>query len=441
MASNVHKFIVLASVAIMAGAVACCAAAAPARAEWKFSFGRKGRRGYTGVHAGDSYETDTGFGFVGSNNGSEQDRSLCGEHGPLLFAADVPEGNYNVQITLGDDHGSTSATVKAEARRLVFGHISTRAKTSMISQATVSVRYKELKNGTTVHLKRDEQGDDLDWDHRLELEFNGSRPCIRAVHIKKTDDAVTVYIAGDSTVTDQRKEPWAAWGQMLPSFFREGVAVANEAESGESLRSFVAEKRLEKIMETIKPGDYLFIQFAHNDQKPGRSHVDAATTYKDVLKEYIAGARSKQAIPVLVTSMHRRRFDDQGHIVNTLEGYPDAMRQLAAEEKVALIDLNAMSKTLFEALGPDGTLKAFVHYPAHTFPGQDQPLADNTHFNSYGAYELARCVVDGIRQANLGIAKYLNETAKPFDPSHPDPPDAWNLPASPVWTGQKPEGN
>ena len=240
-----------------------------------------------------------------------------------------------------------------------------------------------------------------------------------------------MYLAGDSTVTDQRSEPWAAWGQMLPRFFVQGIAVANHAESGESLKSFIGEQRLTKILETIKSGDYLLIQFAHNDQKPGSAHVDAFTSYKEYLKRYIVAARNKGAIPVLVTSMHRRRFDPAGKIINTLEDYPEAMRKLATEQSVQLIDLNSMSKTLFETLGEFGTLKAFVHYPAHTFPGQDQELRDDTHFNSYGAYELARCVVEGIRSGDLELKRYLRDDVKPFDPARPDPVAEWSLPASP----------
>jgi hypothetical protein len=139
--------------------------------------------------------------------------------------------------------------------------------------------------------------------------------------------------------------------------------------------------------------------------------------------------------------MHRRNFDADGKIVNTLGDYPEAMRLLAKDESVPLIDLNAMSKTLFEAMGPDGTLKAFVHYPAGTFPGQDAELKDNTHFNAYGAFELARCVVEGIKENKLGLTKYLVDDVPHFDPSHPDAFASWSLPASPMSTETKPEGN
>lgn len=228
---------------------------------------------------------------------------------------------------------------------------------------------------------------------------------------------------------------------MLPRFFRPGVAIANHAESGESLKSFIGEERMAKVLETIRPGDYLFIQFAHNDQKPGPAHVDAFTTYKEYLLRYINAAREKHAFPVLVTSMLRRRFDANGKIINTLEDYPEAMRQLAKEQKVALIDLNAMSKTLFETLGPEGTLEAFVHYPAHTFPGQDQELKDDTHFNSYGAYELARCVVQAIRESNLGLKPYLVTDIGDFDPAHPDSVQKWNFPNSPSLALENQVGN
>src|SRR5437764_15015336 len=108
------------------------------------------------------------------------------------------------------------------------------------------------------------------------------------------------------------------------------------------------------------------------------------------------------------------------------------MREIAAAQHVTLIDLNAMSKTLFEAMGPDGSLKAFMHYPANAFPNQTEAISDNTHFNKYGAYELARCVVHGIRATDLRIAKLLDTNVPDFDPMHPDPEEAFNLPATPI---------
>lgn len=380
-----------------------------------FDFGPgKAAPGYTRVPPAALYAPERGYGY-------EPGASVSGDK-PFLFSAAVPEGNYHVTVTLGDPADASATTVKAEARRLVLENVTTAAGRFTTRTFTVNVRRPTLRAGDMVRLKADEQGH-RNWDDRLTLEFSGARPRLAAVAITRAEEAVTVYLAGDSTVTDQGKEPWSAWGQMLPRFFAAGVAVANHAESGESLKSFVAEKRLEKIRDTIKAGDYLFIQFAHNDQKPGSSHVEPFTTYKEQLKRYIGAAREHGAIPVLVTSMHRRRFDPEGRIVNTLGDYPEAMRQTARAENVPLIDLNARSRTLFEALGPEGTRKAFVHYPAGTFPGQEQALKDDTHFSAYGAYQLARCVVEGIRAGRLGIASYLTDDLPPFDPARPDPPN------------------
>ena len=191
----------------------------------------------------------------------------------------------------------------------------------------------------------------------------------------------------------------------------------------------------------MKPGDYLFIEFTHNDQKPGGNHLDAFTTYKDELKSFVSEAQKKGGKPVLVTSMHRRRFDDKGQIINTLEDYPEAMRQTAKEENVPLIDLNAMSKQFYEALGPENSKKAFVHYPANTYPGQDKALADDTHFNPYGAYELAKCVVQGIRDNKTELSKVLIDKLPVFDPAKPDKWSDFRWYESPSASLLKPEGN
>jgi lysophospholipase L1-like esterase len=225
---------------------------------------------------------------------------------------------------------------------------------------------------------------------------------------------------------------------MLPLFFGSGISIANEAESGETIRSFVGEHRLEKIMSTLRPGDYLMIQFGHNDQKPGNGYVPAATDFKTYLLRYITEARAHGATPILVTPMNRRDFDANGKIVQTLGDYPDAMREVAEQQKVALIDLHALSKTLFEAMGESGTLHAFVHYPAHSFPDQPEELADNTHFNAYGAYELARAIVQSMREQKLPLARYLHSPIPPFDPAHPDPFAAWKLPPSPGFSAATP---
>ncbi|MDP2113394.1 MAG: rhamnogalacturonan acetylesterase, partial [Bacteroidota bacterium] len=158
-------------------------------------------------------------------------------------------------------------------------------------------------------------------------------------------------------------------------------------------------------------------------------------------KYYMAEARKKGGKPVLVTSTNRRRFDEHGKIINTLEEYPEAMRQLAKDENVPLIDLNAMSKVFYEALGPEISKKAFVHYPANSYPGQDKPLADDTHFNPYGAYELAKCVTEGIRLTIPELAKFISDVWVEFNPAQHAPVNEFRWYESPSVNLVKPEGN
>jgi len=371
----------------------------------------------------------------------------CSSQKPFFLSFAEPDGDYQITLVLGGTAASTT-TVRAESRRLLVNQLHVAANASKTVTFNVNVRSATIYPRADakpspdaplqVRLKPREIGA-LDWDDKLTLEFNGE-PSLRSITIKPVNNVPTIYLAGDSTVVDQDKEPWAAWGQMLPIFFGPGVSIANEAESGETIRSFVDERRLAKIESTMKPGDYLLIQFAHNDQKPGSGYVPAATDYKDYLRRYIADARALGATPILVTSMNRRNFDADGKIIQTLGDYPQAMRDIAAEQKVALIDLNALSKILYEALGDAGTLHAFVHYPANTFPDQPTELKDDTHFNSYGAYELARAIVQNIRDQKLPLAQYLRPGIPAFDPAHPDAFTDWKLPPSPSVSAATPYG-
>ncbi|MGX1269192.1 rhamnogalacturonan acetylesterase [Streptomyces phaeoluteigriseus] len=197
----------------------------------------------------------------------------------------------------------------------------------------------------------------------------------------------TLYIAGDSTAAQKFADaaPETGWGMALPFFLHKDRPVANHAVNGRSSKSFVDEGRLDVVLASIRPGDLLLVQFAHNDEKttdPTR-YTEPWTTYQDCLRLYVDGARSRGARPVLLTPVERRRFDAGGNALPSHGDYPAAMRALAAEEGVALLDLQALSLELWQKLGVEETKKYF------NWTGTEQ---DNTHFNPPGAIALARIV-------------------------------------------------
>jgi lysophospholipase L1-like esterase len=360
------------------------------------------------------------------------DNGTCSSDKPFFFSIPVPEGNYRVKILFGGP-AETVVTVRAEARRLMLEKVAVKANGTLERIFDVNVRVPEFLNpdGTAnrVRLKQREFGN-LNWDNKLTLEFNGANPSFHAFSITpiESHDDVVVYLAGDSTMVDQDSEPWASWGQQLPRFFLPGVVIANNAESGETSASFQGEQRFAKIMSVIQTGDFFFMQFNHNDQKPGAVPLDK---YKQILTSFVTQVQAKNAIPVIVTAQHRRSFDASGHITNSLSDYPEAARQVAADTHTYLIDLTAMSEVLFNAMGDEGSKHAFMYFPANTFPGQNNAYADNTHFNGYGAYELARCIVNGIRENKMYIAAHIDPTVPNLDPAKPDPFATFSLPQTP----------
>jgi len=384
--------------------------AGPTRAEQAkvFSFGSElGRDTVAQVDTSTKYSADLGYGWM-----PEQ---------PNLFALTMPEGNYEVSVTFDSPEAAASATVKAETRRLML--MQQDRINDSVRRFAVNVRRPGIDGGRWVSLNdREKNPLSPHWDELLTIEFLPDAKSVRSVTIKPATDIITVYLAGDSTVTDQPSEPWSAWGQCLPRFFDSGVAVANHAESGRALSSFRGERRFDKILSTIKKGDYLFIQFGHNDQKDRREGAGPFTTYKQDLEDFITKANEKAAHPVLVTPMERRRWSG-GQPFETLSEYAEAVRQVGAKQNVPVIDLHRMSLAFYEALGETDSKRAFVHYPANTFPRQATPLKDDTHHNTYGAYELARCVVEGIRSAVPELAKHLRKDVGTFDPWHPDAPE------------------
>jgi lysophospholipase L1-like esterase len=388
------------------------------------------------VTADDVFSRERGYGFEPGLTVRQVRDGVAGS--PVLyFTTALPDGNWKVKVTLRGAPGGGLATVKAELRRLMIGPVPLAENEKLERAFIVNTRTPRITQGNgiiagAVKLKepRESVMEAWAWDERLTLEIDGA--VLSAVEITPAQ-VPTVFLIGDSTVCDQPREPYNSWGQMLPRFFKPTVAVANHGESGETYRDSIARRRLDKIIGVMRPGDYLFMQFGHNDQKQiVAGNGGPFTTYKDEMKTHIAAVRRVGGIPVVISPMERRQFDSAGKVVPSLADYARASREVSTEEGVAFIDLNAMSRQFYEVLGPEKSARAFAA------PGGK---VDNTHHNNYGSYELARCIARGIGEARLELAhELLSEFAK-FDPLHPDDVDAFSVPPSPNFTNQRPLGD
>ncbi|MDS0528031.1 rhamnogalacturonan acetylesterase [Clostridium sp. SHJSY1] len=210
-----------------------------------------------------------------------------------------------------------------------------------------------------------------------------------------------IYIAGDSTVASYNAATTSkvGWGQVIPTLFTSDVTFENDALSGRSSKSFIDEGHLKDILNKIKANDYLFIQFGHNDQKkndPTR-YTEPYTTYKQYLKKYIDGAKAKKAIPVLVTPVARLNYKN-GKFVNDFADYDKAMKQVATENNVKLIDLTTKSLNYYTSIGYDKTYKMFMV----SIDGSDR-----THFTKEGANQIAKLVAQGVKENKLPISKFV----------------------------------
>ena len=356
---------------------------------------------------------------------------------PFYFSVKVPDGNYLVKVVLGGRKNSNT-TVRAEGRRLMMDNITTkRAKDTQEVSFTVNKRTPLIDEKNRVKIK-DREKAYFTWDDKLTLEFNGDMPAVKHIHIEKAD-VPTIYLCGNSTVVDQNYEPWASWGQMITRWFGPEVAISNHAESGLTARTFIASNRLDKILTTLKKGDYVFVEFGHNDEKEKKPGDGAWYHYQYQLKIFVDQVRKKGADIVFCTPTQRRAFnDDKKTLMNTHGDFPAAMKMVAEKENVPLIDLNSLTKTFFETLGYEDSKRALVHYPKEMY---GRELADNTHFNPYGAYEVAKCVVMGMKQLNLPIVQYLRADWQDFNPAQPDDWKTFKWAPSRISENVKPDGN
>ena len=351
----------------------------------------------------------------------------------------VPDGNYRVTVTLGSKKKAGSTVVRGESRRLFIENEVTKKKETKVISFVINKRNTKISDREVVRIKDREKGK-LNWDDELTLEITGDYSTVQSIDIERDTQAPTLFLCGNSTVVDQDEEPWASWGQMIPRWLNDKVAVANYAESGETASTFIAVGRLKKALTQMKKGDYIFMEFGHNDQKQKSPGSGAYYNFATALKTFVDEARQRGAIPVFVTPTQRRSFQN-GKIQETHADYPEAMAWVAKREKVALIDLHEMTRTFYEAMGEEQSKRAFVHYPANTYPGQTTALADNTHFNPYGAYEIAKMIIEGWKTACPELMQYVRPEYQSFDPAHPDDRDAFHWVDSEKVDIVRPDGN
>ena len=360
---------------------------------------------------------------------------------PFSYAVAVADGNYKVTVTLGSKKRVGQTVVRAESRRHYTDLITTKKGKFEEITFVVNKHQPKIEGDKVVKLKPRELSY-KNWDDSLTLSFCGPAPAVERIRIESVKEVTAVFLCGNSTVVDQEDEPWASWGQMITRWFTPQVAIANYAESGLSCTTFLAQLRLDKILTQLKPGDYVIVEFGHNDEKEKKAGDGAWYSYSRNLKIFADRVREAGGNIIFCTPTARRFFnDDHKTIKNTHGDYPEAMKTVARRENVPVIDLTAMSTSFYEALGEEGSKRSLVHYPANTFPGQDKPLADNTHFNPYGACEIAKMVVMGLKQIGCPLTKHLRSDWQDFDPSQPDDPNKF------IWymsTGSnltKPDGN
>jgi lysophospholipase L1-like esterase len=325
----------------------------------------------------------------------------CTSTEPFSFSIKLPLGSYKATVYIGDLTAAAITSVYGEQRRLFVDRLSTAAGQFATKTFTIYRRDYKYDNITISRTTRELTYEDL--DSNLTFIFSGAHPAVCGLDVAKADTSViTLYVCGNSTTVDQPAEPFCSWPQMITRMFTPQVVVADYAESGLTAASFIAQNRLKMISALVKPGDYIFAEFGHNDQKDSTDSIN----YPSNLKVYRDSARAHGAIPVFVTPTARLAENDS---TTSIGGLAQMCRVAAKADSVKLIDLNSMVIALHKSIGTN--VQAMYADPT-------------THFTDYGAFELARCVAtgpEGMGAIGLGIAQYLNNDLPVFNPADPDP--------------------
>jgi len=241
------------------------------------------------------------------------------------------------------------------------------------------------------------------------------------VAFKPVHKKITIFSIGDSTMADYDINEWSknnggknyplrGWMMAMPQFVKKDVIIHNAAISGISSKSFRDEGAWQKVIDQVKPGDYVFIQFGHNDEKPdSASHTDARTSFRHNLINYVSETQSKGGNPVLFTSLVRRKFDANGKLVDTHGDYVTVVRELAAELKVPLVDLNKLMGDLVQQMGMEESKKLYLYIEPGLFTKLPEGKKDDTHLCEFGATKVAQLAVKEVRRLKLPLGNYLKK--------------------------------
>ncbi|MBN8880846.1 MAG: fibronectin type III domain-containing protein, partial [Salana multivorans] len=363
--------------------------------------------GAIAVDASTAYSAQTRYGFVDTSKVTATDRGTDDpvrsdfvQVGATDLVIDLPNGDYNVSVVAGDATAASSISMTVETMSKV--------------QTTANVAGSFLEMTFPISLV----------DGQLTIEVGGTAPKLNQLVITRLEDRTagakpTVWVTGDSTVQSYTSgyAPQAGWGQMLDRFLDDSVTVDNRAIGGRSAKNFISQGRLDEVLGSIRPGDYLYVQFGHNDNSRGVDDRWAAPLdYKNYLRTYIDGARQRGATPIIVTPVSRRDFNATTGVFNvSFPAYVAAATAVAQETGTPLVDLSASSRAYLNQIGPELAKSVFLHVPAGVYPGRPSGTTDDTHFQEYGAIQMARLVAGDTAELDVPLADHVLDTELPSD--------------------------
>jgi large repetitive protein len=357
---------------------------------YHFDFGTEAESNATPVQ-NTLYSQETGYGFE-NTNGIAVEANHVSLPVNAKFAVDLPNANYKVTVKLGSDVRDSNAGVKSEfVQKLAVSAV--KAGEPLVYSYDVALV-----------------------DGQLEIIFSGAAIDVQEIIIGKYKEkasgaGTTVYMAGDSTMQSYSamQAPQEGWGQQFGRYFANGVVVKNHSIGGRSSKSFMVDGRLDTILRQIKPGDFFFVSFGHNDASVGiPDRYASPADYKTYLARYVNGARQRGATPVLLTPVGRRDFNTITQEFNvSFPEYVKACKEVAEELNVPLIDLSQLSIAYYNRIGLSATEKVFLFANPGEYPKYPNGVNDNTHFSSYGAKVIAGLVAKAAKDMDLSISPFV----------------------------------